>query len=89
MLPLLDPSTVRDAVGKVVDGAMNPVAYTAPSNAILYEMAARAVEAVNARSENVTTFDDEDLYSVDLYGAIQDTYLERRQQQEDRVRSGE
>ena len=89
MLPLLGPSTVRDAVGKVVDGAMNPVAYTAPSNAILYEMAARAVEAVNARSENLTSFDDVDLYSVDLYGAIQDAYLERRQQQEDKVRSGE
>jgi phospholipid-binding lipoprotein MlaA len=89
MLPLLGPSTMRDAVGKVVDGAMNPVAYTAPSNAILYEMAARAVEAVNTRSENLTTFDDVDLYSVDLYGAIQDAYLERRQQQEDKVRSGE
>jgi len=89
MLPLLGPSTVRDAVGKVVDGAMNPVAYTAPSSAILYEMAARGVEAVNARSENLNMFDDVDLYSVDLYGAIQDAYLERRQQQEDRVRSGE
>jgi phospholipid-binding lipoprotein MlaA len=89
MLPLLGPSTVRDAVGKVVDGAMNPVAYTAPSSAILYEMAARWVEAVNARSENLNMFDDVDLYSVDLYGAIQDAYLERRQQQEDKVRSGE
>jgi|HubBroStandDraft_6_1064221.scaffolds.fasta_scaffold183455_2 phospholipid-binding lipoprotein MlaA len=89
MLPILGPSTVRDAFGKVVDGAMNPVAYTAPSSAILYEMAANAVAAVNARSENLNMFDDVDLYSIDPYGAIQDAYLERRQQQEDRVRSGE
>src|ERR1700737_3897417 len=89
MLPLLGPSTVRDAVGKVVDGAMNPVAYTAPSSAIFYEMAANGLAAVNARSENLKMFDDVDLYSVDLYGAVQDAYLERRQQQEDKVRSGE
>jgi phospholipid-binding lipoprotein MlaA len=89
MLPIFGPSTVRDALGKVVDGAMNPIAYTAPSNAILYEMAANAVAAVNARSENLNMFDDVDLYSVDPYGAIQDAYLERRQQQEDKVRSGE
>jgi phospholipid-binding lipoprotein MlaA len=89
VLPLLGPSTVRDALGKVVDGAMNPVAYTAPSSAIFYEMAANGLAAVNARSENLKMFDDVDLYSVDLYGAVQDAYLERRQQQEDKVRSGE
>src|ERR1700730_16852319 len=89
MLPLLGASTVRDAVGKVVDAAMNPVPYTAPSSAIFYEMAAHAVAAVNARSQNLNKFDNVDLYSVDLYGAIQDAYIERRQQQEDKVRSGE
>jgi phospholipid-binding lipoprotein MlaA len=89
VLPLLGPSTVRDALGKVADGAMNPVAYAAPSNAILYEMAANAVAAVNARSENLNMFDDVDLYTVDLYGAVQDAYLERRRQQENKVRSGE
>jgi hypothetical protein len=30
-----------------------------------------------------------DLYSVDLCGAIQNAYLERRQQQEKRFQSGE
>jgi phospholipid-binding lipoprotein MlaA len=89
MLPLLGPSTVRDAAGKVVDAAMNPVAYTAPSSAIFYEMAAHGVAAVNARSQNLNKFDNVDLYSVDLYGAIQDAYIERRQQQEDKVRTGE
>jgi phospholipid-binding lipoprotein MlaA len=89
VLPLLGPSTVRDALGKAVDGAMNPVNYAAPSSAVYYELAAKAVETVNARSENLTAFEDVDLYSVDLYGAIQDAYLERRQAQEDKVQSGQ
>jgi len=89
MLPILGPSTVRDALGKVVDGAMNPVAYAAPSSAIYYEVAAKAVEAVNTRSENLNMFDDVDLYAIDPYGAIQDAYIERRQEQEDKVKSGE
>jgi phospholipid-binding lipoprotein MlaA len=89
MLPLLGPTTVRDAFGKVVDGAMNPVSYTAPTSAIYYEVAARAAEAVNARAENLNLFDDVDLYAIDPYGAIQDAYIERRQAQEDKVQSGQ
>jgi phospholipid-binding lipoprotein MlaA len=89
MLPILGPSTVRDALGTVVDGAMNPVSYTAPSSAIYYEVAARAVQAVNARSENLNMFEDVDSYAIDPYGAIQDAYIERRQAQEDKVKSAE
>jgi phospholipid-binding lipoprotein MlaA len=89
MLPILGPSTVRDAFGTVVDGAMNPVSYTAPSSAIYYEVAARALEAVNARSENLNMFEDVDMYAIDPYGAIQDAYIERRQAQEDKVKPGE
>ncbi len=88
VLPLLGPSTVRDAIGGVADGAMNPVNYVV-SGALPYEVAAKAFAAVNARSENLRKFDDADRYAVDLYGAVQDGYLQRRQQQENRVRSGE
>jgi phospholipid-binding lipoprotein MlaA len=89
VLPILGPSTVRDAFGKAVDGAMNPVSYAAPSSAVYYEFAARAVEAVNARSENLNMFEDVDLYAIDPYAAIQDAYIERRQAQEDKVKAGE
>ena len=88
VLPLLGPSTVRDALGGFADGAMNPVNCVV-SGAPPYEAAAKAFAAVNARSENLGTFDDVDRYSIDLYGAVQDAYLQRRQQQENRVRSGE
>ena len=88
VLPLLGPSTVRDALGGFADGAMNPVNYVV-SGAPLYEAAAKAVSTVNTRSQNLETFDDVDRYSIDLYGAVQDAYLQRRRQQENRVRSGE
>jgi phospholipid-binding lipoprotein MlaA len=88
VLPLLGPSTARDALGGVADGAMNPVNYVV-SGALPYEAAAKGVAAVNARSENLATFDDADRYSIDLYGAVQDAYLQRRRQEENRVRSGE
>jgi phospholipid-binding lipoprotein MlaA len=88
VLPLLGPSTVRDALGGFADGAMNPVNYVV-SGALAYEAAAKAFAAVNARSEHLGTFDDVDRYSIDLYAAVQDAYLQRRQQQENRVRSGE
>lgn len=86
VLPILGPSTARDAVGTVVDGAMNPVAYAAPTEAIYYEIAAKALQAVNARSENLNVFDDVDLYAIDPYAAIQDAYIEKRQAEEDRVK---
>jgi phospholipid-binding lipoprotein MlaA len=88
VLPLLGPSTVRDALGEFTDGAMNPVNYVV-SGAPLYEGAAKAFSAVNTRSQNLDRFDDVDRYSIDLYGAVQDGYLQRRLQQENRVRSGE
>jgi phospholipid-binding lipoprotein MlaA len=88
VLPLLGPSTVRDALGGFADGAMNPMNYVV-SGALLYEAVAKAVSAVNTRSENLGAFDDVDRYSVDLYGAVQDEYLQRRHQQENRVRSDE
>jgi phospholipid-binding lipoprotein MlaA len=89
VLPILGPSTVRDAFGKLADGAMNPVNFTAPSSALGYEAAAETFAAVNARSQKLSTFEDVDRYSVDLYGAVQDAYLQRRVQEVNRVRTGE
>jgi phospholipid-binding lipoprotein MlaA len=86
VLPLLGPSTVRDALGKAVDGAMDPVNYAAPSSAVYYELAAKAVSAVNTRAENLKMFEDVDLYAIDPYAAIQDAYIERREAEEDRVK---
>jgi len=88
VLPLLGPSTVRDALGGFADGAMNPMSYVVPGSTLPYEAAARAFAAVNARSESLGTFDDVNRYSIDLYGAVQDAYLQKRKQKENKVRAG-
>jgi ABC-type transporter lipoprotein component MlaA len=36
------------------------------------------MEAVNYRSLHLNLFEDVDRYAVDLYGAVQDGYLQRR-----------
>jgi len=80
MLPFYGPSTVRDTVGLAVDSAMNPMNYFLSTVEV---MAIRGgltvVNAVNYRSLNLQFFEDVDRYAVDLYGAVQDGYLQRRE----------
>ena len=79
MLPFFGPSSVRDAVGLGVDGAMNPMSYLLPFwISISANTGWRATSAVNYRSLNLELFQDADRYSVDLYGAVQDAYVESR-----------
>jgi phospholipid-binding lipoprotein MlaA len=79
VLPFFGPSNIRDTVGLVADGAMNPMGYLLPWWITLSATAGEDVtEAVNYRSLNPNLFEDADRYSVDLYGAVQDGYLQRR-----------
>jgi phospholipid-binding lipoprotein MlaA len=79
MLPFFGPSTIRDTVGRVADGAMNPMSYLLPWYiSFPAQSGATAASAVNYRSLNLTLFEDVDRYAVDLYGAVQDGYLQRR-----------
>jgi len=36
------------------------------------------IEAVNYRSLHLNLFEDVDRYAIDLYGAVQDGYMQRR-----------
>ena len=82
VLPFFGPSTVRDAVGFGVDGAMQPMNYFLPTFPEL--IAARggwvAGSTINARSLNLELFESVDRISLDLYGAVQDGYLQQREQ---------
>jgi phospholipid-binding lipoprotein MlaA len=79
MLPFFGPSTIGDTVGMVVDGAMNPMSYLLPWYVYLpAEAGWRVGEAVNYRSLHLNQFEEADRYAVDLYGAIQDAYLQTR-----------
>ena len=79
MLPLLGPSTIGDTVGKVADGAMNPMSYLLPWYVSFPSQAGwRIGEAVNYRSLHLNQFEEADRYAIDLYGAVQDAYLQQR-----------
>ncbi|MGH8009043.1 MAG: MlaA family lipoprotein, partial [Candidatus Binatia bacterium] len=79
MLPFLGPSTIRDTVGLVADSAMNPINYLLSSTEVfLIKTGIAASTAVNYRAMNMELFADVDRYTVDLYGAVQDAYLQQR-----------
>ncbi len=83
VLPFYGPSSIRDTVGRVADGAMNPMSYTLPWYVSFPAQAGATVaSAVNYRSLNLQLFEDVDRYAVDLYGAVQDGYIQRRKQRE-------
>jgi len=79
MLPFLGPSTVRDTVGLVVDGCMNPMSWLLPWYVtISADVGSQAINAVNYRSLHPNQFEEADRYAVDLYGAVQDAYMQTR-----------
>jgi phospholipid-binding lipoprotein MlaA len=80
VLPFFGPSTVRDTVGLAVDGALNPMNYLLPTwQVFAIKGGVAAASAVNYRAMNLQLFEDVDRYTVDLYGAVQDGYLQRRE----------
>ena len=79
MLPFFGPSTITDTVGLAVDGAMNPLSYFVPLwMAVAVGAGQRVGDAVNYRSLHLNQFEEADRYAVDLYGAVQDAYLQTR-----------
>ena len=80
MLPFFGPSTIGDTVGLIADNAMNPMNYLVPWwVSVAAGGGQRVVEAVNYRSLHLDQFEQADRYAIDLYGAVQDAYLQTRQ----------
>ena len=77
--PFIGPSTVRDTIGYAADGSMWPLPYFVPWYVYIPTSAGKnSMEAINYRSLNLNLFEDVDRYAVDLYGAVQDGFLQRR-----------
>jgi phospholipid-binding lipoprotein MlaA len=89
VLPLLGPSTVRDTVGIVADGAMNPLDYLTPWYVYIPANTAEfALSGINYRSLHLNLFEEVDRYAIDLYGSVQDGYMQRRADQLRKVDEG-
>src|SRR4030095_15170218 len=73
-LPTFPPLTVRDAIGRGIDGLLDPVSYFLPFFA---NRAKSIVTAVNQRSLNLCLFADVEDSVLDLYTAARNGYLQR------------
>jgi phospholipid-binding lipoprotein MlaA len=78
ILPFLEPLTVRDGIGKAVDGAMNPLSYVLPF--IWDRFGMSAGDAVNDRALNLDLFQGFEESVIDMYSAVRNAYLRRREQ---------
>jgi phospholipid-binding lipoprotein MlaA len=78
--PLLPPATVRDFVGRLADSALNPIAWFLidfwPEG-----LAIGAGEMVNERAVTYELFQGVEETTLDLYTAVRDGYLRRRERQ--------
>jgi len=76
ILPILPPLTVRDGFGYAVDAALDPLNYVIPFAATAGKTAGNTV---NDRSLNLEFFESVEENTVDLYSAVRNAYLQRRQ----------
>ncbi len=76
VLPFLPPLTVRDGFGFAADGAMQPISYVAPFAATV---GMRGGQVINDRSLNLEAFEEFEQATFDLYSAVRNAYLQRRQ----------
>jgi phospholipid-binding lipoprotein MlaA len=79
IVPVLPPMTVRDGIGFAVDSAMDPLSYFIPF--IWQRLVMKIVNIVNDRSLNLEVFEGVEETTVDLYTAVRNAYLQRRERQ--------
>ncbi len=78
VLPLLPPLTLRDGVGYVFDLALDPINYFVP---FFYSLGRNVEDRVNGRALNIETFEAVEEGTLDLYSAVRNAYLKRREKQ--------
>lgn len=80
VLPILGPSSVRDAAGLVVDTLTQPLTYVTAAND-LDELAigTRVVDGIDFRSRNIETLDALKRDSLDFYARLRSLYRQRRE----------
>jgi len=85
VMPLLPPLTVRDGIGYAADSLLDPLSWFVTPFAADFGRAAG--KTVNERAANLKLYQDVEDASLDLYAAVRNGYLQRRQKSiEDAVR---
>jgi phospholipid-binding lipoprotein MlaA len=78
ILPFLPPLTVRDGVGRAVDGALDPFTYFLPF--VWDRLGMQVGDTINDRAINYDLFQGVEETTVDLYSSVRHFYLNRREQ---------
>ncbi len=78
VLPFLPPLTVRDGIGKGVDGLLDPFNWLVPFN-VVERIAVKAGDTVNDRALNIDLFQGFEESVIDMYSAVRHAYLQRRE----------
>jgi phospholipid-binding lipoprotein MlaA len=78
VLPFMEPLTVRDGIGKAVDGFMDPLGYFLPF--FWDRLGMKAGDTLNDRALNYDLFQGFEESVIDMYSAVRHGYLQRRQQ---------
>jgi phospholipid-binding lipoprotein MlaA len=85
VVPLLQPLTVRDGIGYAVDSLLDPLSWFVTPFAADFGRA--AAKTINERAANLKLYQDVEDASLDLYAAVRNGYLQRRQKSiEDAIR---
>jgi len=75
--PVFGPSNVRDTIGRVGDGFLNPLSYMLPYNET-YGIASQTVLRINDTSLTLGTYEQFKESSFDPYIAVRDAYKQHR-----------
>ncbi|WP_323035659.1 VacJ family lipoprotein [Pararhodobacter sp.] len=78
VLPVLGPTTERDATGMIVDIALNPLRYIVPSPEIHWTTVARAAGRMADRAEYADLLDANVINTSDPYAQARLLYLQTR-----------
>jgi len=93
VLPILGPTTVRDAAGKVGNFILDPVYHVTHNSEIHNGLVGngnysehnyyyyRGTGAVDFRAKNIESWDSLEENSIDLYASLKSLYLQNRNQQ--------
>ena len=77
VLPLMEPLTVRDGIGKLVDSFMDPLTYFLPF--IWDRLGMKIGDVINDRALNYDLFQGFEESVIDMYSAVRHGYLQRRE----------
>lgn len=87
VLPILGPTTARDAVGLVADSFIDPFAHITIREKSLFGISGNEIDyfsvkgtsAIDFRSNNITSFESLEKNSIDLYSSVKSVYLQSRE----------